>query len=70
MHWFRKARYAVALVVILFTGIGFATQIGEHSGRYVLLVYLMLAGLFVLTVGIAYADHSVTEWLVTSSMIR
>jgi hypothetical protein len=63
MHWFRKARYAVALFVILLTGIGFATQIGDHSTQYIVLVYLMLAGLFVLTVGIAYADNSITEWL-------
>ena len=63
MHWFRKARYAVALVVIPLTGIGFATQIGDHSAQSIVLVYLMLAGLFVLTVGIAYADYSMTEWL-------
>jgi len=63
MHWFRKAQYAVALVVIPLTGIGFATQIGDHSAQSIVLVYLMLAGLFVLTVGIAYADHSMTEWL-------
>jgi len=63
MHWFRKARYAVALLVILLTGIAFATRIGEHSTRYVVTVYLILAGTFVLTVGIAYADRSVTEWL-------
>jgi hypothetical protein len=49
--------------VIPLTGIGFATQIGDHSAQYIVLVYLMLAGLFVLTVGIAYADHSMTEWL-------
>jgi len=61
MHWFRKARYAVALLVILFTGIAFATQIGEHSVQYTVRVYLMLAGMFSLTVGIAYADRSVTE---------
>ncbi|SEO26657.1 hypothetical protein SAMN04487948_101424 [Halogranum amylolyticum] len=63
MHWFRKARYAIALLVIPLTGIGFATQIGEHSTQYIATVYLMLAGMFVLTVGIASADHSVTEWL-------
>jgi hypothetical protein len=63
MHWFRKARYAVALSVILLTGVGFATQVGDHSPRYVVTVYLMLAGLFVLTVGIAYAEQSVNEWL-------
>lgn len=63
MHWFRKARYAVALVVIPLTGIGFATQIGDHSAQYIVSVYLALAGLFVLTVGIAYADHSMIEWL-------
>jgi hypothetical protein len=63
MYWFRKARYAVALLVIPLTGIGFATQIGDHSVEYIVLVYLMLAGLFVLTVDIAYADHSITEWL-------
>ncbi len=63
MHWFRKARYAVALLVIPLTGIAFATRIGEHSARYVVTVYLVLAGTFALTVGIAYADHSVTEWL-------
>lgn len=63
MHWFRKARYAVALLVIPLTGIGFTTQIGDHSAQYIVSVYPMLAGLFVLIVGIAYADHSVTEWL-------
>jgi hypothetical protein len=63
MYWFRRARYAVALLVILLTGIGFVTQIGDHSAQYIVLMYLMLAGLFVLTVGIAYADHSITEWL-------
>jgi len=63
MHWFRKARYAVALLVIPLTGIGFATQIGEYSLQYVVSVYLILAGIFGLTVGIAYADHSVNEWL-------
>jgi hypothetical protein len=63
MYWFRKARYAIALLAIPLTGIGFATQIGDHSAEYIGLVYLMLAGLFVLTVGIAYADHSITEWL-------
>ena len=41
MHWFRKAQYAVALVVIPLTGIGFATQIGDHSAQYIVLVYLM-----------------------------
>jgi hypothetical protein len=63
MHWFRIARYAVALSVILFTGISFTIQIGEHSAQYVVSVYAILVGMFVLTVGIAYADHSVTEWL-------
>jgi len=62
VHWFRKARYAVALLLIPATGIGFATQIGDHSARYVVSVYLLLAGMFVLTVGIAYADHSLHEW--------
>jgi len=63
MHWFRKARYAVALLVSPLTGIGFATQIGEHSTQYVVTIYFILAGMFALTVGIAYADHSVDEWL-------
>ena len=61
MHWFRKARYAVALLVILLTGISFATKSGDHSAQYVVRIYLLLAGLFVLTVGIAYVDHSLTE---------
>ena len=63
MHWFRKARYAVSLAVILFTGVGFAAQAGEHSTWYVLRIYLVLAGLFVVTIGIAYTDYSVAEWL-------
>jgi hypothetical protein len=63
MHWFRKARYAVALSVILLTGGGFATQVGAHSTRYVVTVSLLLAGMFVLTVGIAYAEQSMSEWL-------
>jgi hypothetical protein len=49
--------------VIPLTGIGFATRIGNHSAQYVVTVYLLLAGMFVLTLGVAYADHSVTEWL-------
>jgi hypothetical protein len=56
-------RYTVALLVIPLTGVGFATRIGDHSTQYVATVYLLLAGLFVLTLGVAYADHSVTEWL-------
>jgi hypothetical protein len=56
-------RYAVALLVIPLTGIGFATRSGNHSAQYVVTVYLLLAGMFVLTLGVAYADHSVTEWL-------
>jgi len=63
MNWFRKARYAVALLVILFTGISFTTQIGRHSTQYVVSVSAILAGMFVLTLGLAYADRSVTEWL-------
>ncbi len=63
MHWFRKARYAVALLVIPLTGIGFATRIGERSAQYVVSIYLILAGMFLLTVGIGYADHSIHEWL-------
>ncbi|CDK39069.1 hypothetical protein BN903_52 [Halorubrum sp. AJ67] len=50
-------------MVIPLTGIGFATQIGEHSLQYVVSVYLILVGMFVLTAGIAYTDHSVNEWL-------
>jgi hypothetical protein len=63
MHWFQKARYAIALLVILFTGISFTTQVSKHSTQYVVSVYAILAGMFVLTVGIAYVDHSVAEWL-------
>lgn len=63
MHWFRKARYAVALAMILATGIGFATRTSEHPVQYTVKVYFLLAGMFVLTVGIAYADHTFTEWL-------
>lgn len=47
----------------MFTGISFVTQIGKHSTQYVMKVYNILAGTFVLTVGIAYADQSVNEWL-------
>ena len=61
MNWFRKARYAIALLVIPLTGIGFTTQIGEHSLQYVVSGYLILAGMFVLTMALAYADHSVNE---------
>jgi len=42
-------------------GIGFATQIGDHSTLYIATIYLMLAGMFVLTLGLAYADKSLTE---------
>jgi hypothetical protein len=51
-------RYAVALLVIPLTGIGFATRIGDHSAQYAVTVYLLLVGMFVLTLGVAYADHS------------
>ena len=63
MDRFRKARYAVALLAIPLTGAGFATRIGEHSIQYVLTVYLLLAGMFALTVAIAYADQSASEYL-------
>lgn len=58
-----KTRYAVALLVILFTGVGFTTRVGGHAARYIVTVSLLLPGMCVLTGGIAYADHSVTEWL-------
>ena len=61
MHWFRNARHAIALVVMPLAGIGFATQIGDHSTLYIATIYLMLAGMFVLTLGLAYADMSLTE---------
>lgn len=61
MHWYRKARYAIALVVMPLAGLGFATQIDEYSPLYVGTIYLMLAGMFVLTIGLAYADQSLTE---------
>lgn len=63
MHWFRKTRYVVALLAILFTAISFSTQIEKHSAQYVISVYALLSGMFVLTLGLAYADRSVTEWL-------
>jgi hypothetical protein len=62
MRWFRKARYAVALLVIPLIGTGFTTQIGEHSLRYVVSAFLILTGMVVLSMGIEYADHSVNEW--------
>ena len=61
MHWFRKARYAIALVVMPLAGLGFATQMDEYSTLSVATIYLLLAGMFVLTVGLAYADRSLTE---------
>lgn len=63
MDWFRNARYAVVLLLIPFTGLGVATRIGEHSVRYVVTVSLMLAGLFVLTLDIAYAGQPLHDWL-------
>jgi hypothetical protein len=61
MHWFRKARYAIALVVMPLAGLSFATQMDEYSTLSVATIYLLLAGMFVLTVGLAYADRSLTE---------
>lgn len=42
-------------------GIGFATQLGDHSTLYIAAVYLMIAGMSALTLGLAYADKSLTE---------
>jgi hypothetical protein len=61
MHWFRKARYAIALVVLPLAGIGFATQLGDHSTLYIATVYFMIAGMSALTLLLAYADKSLTE---------
>ena len=63
MHWFRKAQYAAALFAFLLTGIGFATRAGDHSARYVVSVYLMLAVAVALTGVIAWAEHSMPGWL-------
>ncbi len=45
--------------MIVLTGISFLTQIGTHPTEYVVKVHALLTGLFILTVGIAYADRSV-----------
>jgi hypothetical protein len=63
VHWFRKARYVAALFAILLSAVGFATQVGEHSTRYVVSVYLLFAGGAVLTVVVAWVDHTTDEWL-------
>ena len=42
-------------------GIGFATQLGDHSTLYIPTVYLMIAGMSAPTPGLAYADKSLTE---------
>lgn len=60
MHWFRKAQYGVAISVIVLTGLGFATRIGNHSLRYVVTVYLMLAALAVVTGLIAWTEDTAT----------
>jgi hypothetical protein len=52
-----------ALFAILLSAVGFATQVGEHSTRYVVSVYLLFAGGAVLTVVVAWVDHTTDEWL-------
>ena len=56
IHWSRNTQYAIALVVLPLAGIGFATQLGDHSTLYIAAVYLMIAGMSALTLLLAYAD--------------
>ena len=49
--------------MIVLIGISFLIQIGTHPTEYVVKVYALLTGLFILTVGITHTDRSVNEWL-------
>ena len=53
VHWFRKARYVVALCVIVFTGLGLATVVGEAPIQVLASRYLLLAAMLGL-LGIVY----------------
>jgi hypothetical protein len=45
VHWFRKARYVVALCVIVFTGLSLATEVGEAHIKALASRYLLLAAM-------------------------
>jgi len=63
VHWFRKARYIVALCVIVFTGLGLATEIGEAPIRALASRYLLLAAMLGLLGLVYWFDTSILEWL-------
>ncbi len=61
MHWFRKARIAAALVMVLITGVGLLTQVGERPLENILAAYAMLAGTLGLLVLFVWVDERVLD---------
>ena len=45
VHWFQKARYVVALCVIVFTGLSLATEVGQVPIQPLASRYLLLAAM-------------------------
>lgn len=61
MHWFRKTRYAVALLVIVLTGVSLATRIGEMPPRALLARFGVLVAMLGLLGVVAWADERFFE---------
>jgi len=62
MHWFRKARIAAALLVVVVTAVGLLTQVGERPLGNIVAAYAMLAGALGLLVLFVWADERVPSW--------
>lgn len=45
VHWFQKARYVVAVCVIVFTGLSLATDVGQVPIQALASRYLLLAAM-------------------------
>ena len=62
MHWFRKARIAAALLLVVVTAVGLLDQVGEMPLRNVVAAYAMLAGALGLLVAFVWVDERLLDW--------
>lgn len=61
VHWFQKGRYVVALCVIVFTGIGLLTEVGEVPIQALATRYLLLAAMLGLLGLVFWFDSTILK---------